>query len=203
MAFDTFANLKASIANWLMRDDLTGAIPDFISLAEARIAANLRVAQMETVATATLANGAVQLPDDWIEARQINGIGSYDRPLAEVSPGYAGSMYSGVSAGNPRSYTIVGNTLTTYPSGGTATVTMTYYAKPPALSDAQPTNWLLMKWPNLYLYGALMESAPFLVDDGRFQVWGSMFQQALADAQSADERARYGNAAVRVAGVTP
>jgi len=35
MALTTYTELKASIADWLNRSDLTAAIPDFISLAEA------------------------------------------------------------------------------------------------------------------------------------------------------------------------
>lgn len=45
MALDTYTGLKAAIASWLMRDDLTDAIPDFIMLAEARISRTLRVAE--------------------------------------------------------------------------------------------------------------------------------------------------------------
>jgi hypothetical protein len=35
MALTTYAELKTSIADFLNRDDLTSAIPDFITLAEA------------------------------------------------------------------------------------------------------------------------------------------------------------------------
>ena len=42
MAITTYAELKSSIANWLNRDDLTSVIPDFISLAEAQIARDVR-----------------------------------------------------------------------------------------------------------------------------------------------------------------
>ena len=33
MALASYSNLKASLADWLNRDDLTSVIPDFISLA--------------------------------------------------------------------------------------------------------------------------------------------------------------------------
>ena len=42
MAITTYAELKSSIANWLNRDDLTAVIPDFIALAEAQIARDIR-----------------------------------------------------------------------------------------------------------------------------------------------------------------
>ncbi len=37
MALTTYTELKTSIGDWLNRSDLTTAIPDFISLAEAQI----------------------------------------------------------------------------------------------------------------------------------------------------------------------
>ena len=42
MALTTYAELKTSVGDWLNRSDLTTAIPDFISLAEAQIERNLR-----------------------------------------------------------------------------------------------------------------------------------------------------------------
>ena len=37
MALDNYANLKDAVADWLDRSDLDSRIPDFISLAEARV----------------------------------------------------------------------------------------------------------------------------------------------------------------------
>ncbi len=36
MALDTYSGLKTTIADYLNRDDLTSAIPSFITLAEAK-----------------------------------------------------------------------------------------------------------------------------------------------------------------------
>ena len=46
MALTTYTELKASLADWLNRSDLTTTIPDFISLAEAQIERQLRTRQM-------------------------------------------------------------------------------------------------------------------------------------------------------------
>ena len=42
MALNTFTALKASIADYLNRDDLTAVIPDFITLAESQINREVR-----------------------------------------------------------------------------------------------------------------------------------------------------------------
>ena len=54
MALTTYTELKASIADWLNRSDLTAAIADFISLAEAQIERTLRTRQMLTRTTLTV-----------------------------------------------------------------------------------------------------------------------------------------------------
>ena len=47
MSLDTYSNLQTSIANFLARDDLTTNIPDFISLAEARMSRELDTRSQE------------------------------------------------------------------------------------------------------------------------------------------------------------
>jgi hypothetical protein len=203
MALSSYSELKASIASWLMRDDLTNVIPDFIALAESRIGRDLRVGDMETTATITLVGGEGDLPSDFLEARSVIGFGDYDTPLDLITPGYAGRSYSGGVGGIPRQYTISGDTLTTYPNGGTGSVTLLYYARPPALNDGQTTNWLLAKAPDVYLYGSLIESAPFMADDQRLPTWKGLYDLAIAGLQKLDERSRYASSRTTVRGITP
>ncbi len=55
MAISTYTELKASIANWLNRSDLTDEIADdFIKLTEADFNAKLRIRQMEQIDTVTI-----------------------------------------------------------------------------------------------------------------------------------------------------
>src|SRR5215218_5290405 len=110
MALDSYLNLQASVADWLDREDLAARVPDFVALAESRIASRLRVSDMETVATATLTDGAVTLPSELIEARRIisSGTGAYNTPLEFISPVQAGQTYPSSAAGVPVHFTITG-----------------------------------------------------------------------------------------------
>jgi hypothetical protein len=201
MALDNYTNLQASIANWLNREDLTTAIPDFVQLAESRLNKELRVAAMEKAAYATLTNGQVPLPLDWLEARRI--IGANSTALMPLSPTMAGNLYPSGPAGVPVFYTISGNMLVTYPNGGSSgQVTMIYYSRIPTLL-AYGTNWLLTKAPDCYLYGALLEAAPFLGDDQRVETWATLFQRSMESLNAADIRSRYATSVVRVPGNLP
>lgn len=204
MALDSYLNLQASVADWLDREDLAARIPDFVALAESRIANRLRVSDMETVATATLTDGAVTLPADFIEARRIisSATGAYNTPLEFISPVHAGETYPSSAAGVPVHFTISGGVLTTYPNGGTGTVTMIYYARPPALAIWQ-ANWLLTKAPDVYLYATLTEGASFQGDDVQMQKWLTLFEASVNALQAADQRSRYANSVSRVKCPTP
>lgn len=49
----------------------------------------------------------------------------------------------------------------------------------PRLSEQNPTNWLLEEWDDVYLYAALVETAPFLREDERIPVWRSELDRRL------------------------
>ena len=204
MALASLSELTTSIIAYSMRVGDAGfaaQVPTFIKLAESRINRVLRVAEMERVSTVSLSQNGGVLPCDYLEWRGVSG-GFPTRDLSYITPGQ--SVEVSPNGGEPRSFSVAGNRLNVYPGnppGGT--VRMSYYAKVPDLTEDEPTNWLLEKAPELYLYGALIETAPFLMDDSRLQTWTTLFQKALADLQSADTGARYANAAARVSGPTP
>jgi hypothetical protein len=188
MALDTYAALQASIAAWLMRDDLTAAIPDFIALAEADMNAKLRLRAMLTTVTVDATGGA--LPDDCLAVRSVE-LADYghlgfaaDADTAQFSNAYRG--------GDARWYGIDGDTLVVSPTQvGDGTVTLRYYARIPALSDSNTSNHVLAASPGIYLYGSLLQAAPYLLDDARMQTWGTLYTQALDGLQASDDAAEY------------
>ena len=104
------------------------------------------------------------------------------------------------SGGTPKFYTIVGQELEVLPVPDSATLTgeVTYYSKIPNLTDANPTNWLMNSSPDIYLYGTLLQSAPYLVDDSRIAVWSSLYQKLVKDLEIADQKARVGDSTLRI-----
>ena len=57
---------------------------------------------------------------------------------------------------------------------------MIYRQNLPSL-NANASNWLLTLAPDAYLYGSLMESAPYIKEDNRIAVWGAGMTSALTD----------------------
>ena len=201
MGLATYSDLKASVADWLHREDLSAAITDFVTLAEARINNELFCQQQITSTTLTTTAGVatVALPTDWLRLVRLAVSGQYNA-LDFQSPTQFASMYAGTTTGIPVHYTIEDDSLVLGPTPSDAySIALTYYAAVPALSDSATTNWLLTKWPNVYLFGALCESAPYTGDDSRLQMWEARFQQALNAARKFDQAARFSGAVPQVA----
>ena len=192
MALDTFAGLKTTIADYLNRDDLTAIIPTFITLAEAKLNRKLRVRQMLKRATASVDSQYFAYPADWLQAKEFQLNTNPIVRLEFVTEAYGDELKSNnyVAPGKPGYYTIIGTQLEVIPTpDATYTGELTYYAKIPALSDSNTSNWLLAYAPDLYLYGALTEATPYLKDDDRLGTWGQLYANSLSDIEVADQRA--------------
>jgi hypothetical protein len=50
----------------------------------------------------------------------------------------------------------------------------------------------------VYLYGSLVQSAPYLKDDARAAVWAGLYQNAITNLNSASERSRHSGSGLRL-----
>lgn len=199
MAITTYAELKTAIGDWLNRDDLDSVIPNFISLAEAQFNRSIRHRKMVTRSDATLDTPYFAVPSDWLQTIRFQLNTNPVTPLLFVTPEQALEESMVYSAGRqPLFYTTIGQQFQVVPTPDTSYgAELLYYAKIPALSDSATTNWLLTESPDLYLYGALIQSAPYLKEDERINVWAGLYQRLFDDMMLADERARIGSSKLK------
>lgn len=196
MALSTYAGLVASVADFLHRTDLTAVIPDFVVLAEAQMNRRLRVRPMVQRATATITDEYSAAPSDFLAERTMalgpSPASASDPPVPlifvtqEVMDEIAANQ---TSTAKPTHYTVVGSEFRYFPSPDTSYVaTFTYFRTLPALVS-NSTNWLLAACPDAYLYGALTQAAPYLIDDARLATWSALYVNAIDDInQSLGER---------------
>ncbi len=191
MALSTYAELKTSIGDWLNRSDLTSVIPDFISLAEAQIERTLRARQMIVRANASFDAQYGAVPSDFLEAKSLKLTSTNPQsPLSFLSiDALDAEMTKYTASGKPKFFGVVGGQLRIVPTpDATYTTELTYYAKLAKLSSSNTSNWLLASSPDIYLYGSLLQAAPYLQDDARIQTWATLYERALNDLQTADDR---------------
>jgi hypothetical protein len=195
MAITNYSTLQTTIADFLNRDDLTSAIPTFVQLAEAQINRDIRHWKMETRAEATVDAGDdyIQIPADWMETIRIGLTEGDTFPLDLISRAALADKRSGAqnASGRPRYYTHADSQFRLYPTpDADYDVELLYYAKVPDLAT-NSTNWLLSEAPDIYLYGSLLHTAPYLQEDTRVGVWAQLYSAAVARLNEESEQARY------------
>ena len=202
MALNTFTALKASIADFLNRDDLTAVIPDFISLAEAQINRDVRHWKMEARSSGQQSSGDeyMQIPADWVETIRLHLTGTGTTVVNLVSRDSMADKRAGQedTAGTPIMYTHADGQFQLYPTPSTDTdFELLYFQKIPSLIS-NSDNWLLLDSPDVYLYGALLHSAPYLAEDQRVAVWAQMYSAAVQRLNEASESARFSGSGLRL-----
>ena len=87
-----------------------------------------------------------------------------------------------------------GTDIELFPTPSTSyTGEITYYAKVAALSADADTNWLLTNNPDVYLYGSLVHTAPYLREDPRVVLWSGLLAQAMDQIEDETVAARFGS----------
>ena len=194
MALTNYTDLKATIASYLARNDLTSIIPDFISLAEQRLRRELRIRQMLVVATANTTGGdpTVGLPSDFLEMRDIHIKSVPVNALSYEAPNTFYRNTRSTDSGIPRQYTILADEIQFAPIPDTTyQMQMLYYSKPEFLSDTNPSNVFMANTPDALLYAALGEAEPYLMNDARLGTWASLYDRAINSITIADQSGEY------------
>jgi len=191
MSIPDYDTLKAAVADFLNRDDMTAMIANFVQFAEAGFNRNIRHWRMETVTTFTGNAQFEDLPADWIETVRVDVSGGPRLKLVSRAEMQALREHSEDTAGEPTHYALIGGQIELYPTpDGDYTLNHVYVAEIAALSDGNTTNWLLTAAPDLYVYAALLHSAPYLIEDQRLAVWGTLRDKAMLELQNAGNAAK-------------
>lgn len=189
MALANYTDLKAAIASRLHRTDLTTQIVDYITIAEKRINRHLTLsdAEEETTLTASIGSRSLTLPGGF-----VTPIALYDTsnlPRTEMIFIIPTEMQYYSDNGPSEFWTMDSGAISTdSPADSAYTYTLRYKA---AFDIAvTTTNALLTNYPETYLYGALIEAALDIKDDGLLAVSERRFAQALDECGDTENRKR-------------
>jgi hypothetical protein len=93
-------------------------------------------------------------------------------------------------AGRPEYYCMADGQFQLYPTPDAEyTIELLFYEKIPDLAS-NSTNWVIEEAPDVYLYGSLIHSAPYLQEDERAMVWAQMYAAAVQRLNESSEKAR-------------
>jgi hypothetical protein len=214
------AQLTAAILSYLHRGVINtpvtfDAVGAFIALAEEDINKRLRSREMVVRVTQPIEGQYTTLPCDYLAAFDIrlqNGPALEYQPRADLAniywghwqqlpgdPSWSGYALPAIpwNSGQPSYFSIVGQQmeLMPYPEDPDAmavlpALELAYYQQQAMGPNDTDTTAVSSLRPSIYLFGSLMQSAPFLRDDQRLQVWGTQYENAISSANEEHQQAR-------------
>jgi len=211
LSLDTYANLKTEIADKLARSDITASssiIDTAIDLVESEANTDLRMYEQLVAANLTTAAGSetIALPSDFLQFYSLY-LGDDPSPLKFDTEANIRARFPRSQLGRPRVFQLMpANLLGLAPvPDAVYTAKLQYYAKIPALSDNQTTNWLLAAFPGYYYYGALSHLATYIVDEQTKQMVAGELALIKANMKTVDSKRRTAGAGMmaHVVGMTP
>lgn len=195
MALANYTDLQSTIAETLNRDDLASSVPVFIALAQAAINRDVRHWRMETRTSGQQSAGDayMQVPADWVETARFSVVGNGTSPISMISSAAMSDVRAKKNDqyNTPKFYSLEAGQFHLYPTPIADTdVELLYFAQVPDLA-LNSTNWLLTVAPDVYLYGSLIHSAPYLQDDARLAVWAQLYSAAVTRLNESSKSAKY------------
>lgn len=189
-----YPQLVATVKDWLHRSDLDSQVPDFITLAEDELNTDLRMRLMEVDQTLILPAGmnTVEIPARYLEPMFLEivwGDTQENERLTYLSPEQMTLQDSTGVAVEPEYWTINGANIE-FPEPADQDYTLRFRMLRGFDIANDGTNAVLAKYRGLYLYGALLQAAPYMRDDPRIAVWGSMYTNLLRKANSKEARSK-------------
>lgn len=178
MALTTYSDLQTSVANWLAKDNLTSIIPDLIVLGEKRLFRTLRVREMETALSGTIASGVVAVPASYLDLKFAYIDGTPVQNLGKASASQIYAKYPLRASDSCPS--VIGREGTNFIFGpfpdSAYTVKGIYYAKPTSVVTS-PT--FFAEYPDAFLFASLCEASAYIHNDPRIAVWETKLAQVI------------------------
>jgi hypothetical protein len=195
MAFSTYSEILAAIPIHLLHAIEPETAAQFVALTESEINRRLRLRQMVVRATTTATDGYLTLPADYAEARNLSLNSGDGRALRLITMDDADHQRQILKGRTPSYFTVVGEQIEIIPAPTDVEteVELTYFARVPALSEETPSNWLLVRSPDLYFYGAMFQACLYAADLKRAGTYRAAFDQALVDLQGEALAAQFGS----------
>jgi hypothetical protein len=197
----TYAQIRERVRLLIEGDEIgttfsTDTLDLLISMGENRVYRNLKASTMYTVSSALNATSNVlAIPSAVLNLEKV----IIDGKEVEVTDLWRVNAH--IDNNDTAADTIYcaqrGDNLVFWPAiSDTTDVYLYYYAKPTALATS--VNSTYERYPELFLYAAVSESAPFLGEDNRIPIWEGRYMVALNDADRLERWRAYSGSQLRI-----
>lgn len=199
MALDNYADLQASVLDWMERNGQTGKVADWIKLAEARLNRELGVVETDATITGTVGSRSIDVSSLAMVQPVALFLAETGQTEELLTPKADGTFEYLSESRRPRIWSIDGTNIDFDSLLDQAYPFRFRYRQRFALSDTSPTNWLLTNHPDVYLAATLMWGAGYNQDWQNGAVWKQTLEQTIPEIKNQIAQLKRATATVDVA----
>lgn len=205
MQFANYPEFRIAVQRMIDGDDVgttfsLDTVDMLVALGESRvyhgtpITPGLRASSMQAALTGTVSSNAVSLPSDCLSLEIVWF--DPEKPLNVTTESDLRAKSRWNSGGDVREYAQSGEALIFGPEAADgAAIGGRYFKRPADIKGG--LHGTFNRYPELYLFGALAESAPFLGQDSRLPMWEMMFARWLGQANTIERNRAFDGARLR------
>lgn len=153
MSISNYDELKQAVQDYTLRDEIP--FDTFLRLAEAKINPMIKHYLQEKTETLDIIDNTATLPADYLEGRFVS---------VDDKPTFQTGIDTNTFTQSEVLYKQIGNTFEFRGEYEVPKAKLVYTASIPKLTTAEPTNWLLQRFPNVYLHAVLAAAFRWLRD---------------------------------------
>ena len=188
MAISSYTALLGSVQTFLYNaGTINASAADVFTYAESILNMKLRCREMETTTDLSPTSGVFTLPTDYAWWKEVVELNTQRQPLIYIAKEKADKLYPTRPSGVPFHFSITGTSLRAYPTTSND-IELTYYQRLDLATDV--TNWLLSRYPIVYLTACQMVAADLIKDqaeEAKAATKLQTFVEMLNDQDSANE----------------
>lgn len=185
MALANYTDLTTAVEAYLHRGGMTAVIPDFVTVAEARLNRDIRCSLMEAEQSYSSSSRTLALPTGFLQAKSLYRYDSgYPVKLVQLESERFNSIAHDVATGTPEYFNVSSSIKLDVAPASATTFSLRYYKKLDLATDA--TNWLMTKYPDAYLYASLLAAAPYAKNQADLAMWKDMLGGVLKEINDSE-----------------
>lgn len=185
-----YDSLVDAIVDQMNDSGLSAGADLYIQMAESMF--NRRLFNLEAEGTATIpADTSIPMPTDFVSIKSIYLDTDPRVLLTPMSADNIRQYWSAQTTGKPQNYALTSDEILLGPApDDDYTVTMTYLRSLTGLDSSNTTNWLIEKYPDLYLYGSLIHAEFRGWNDDRLPLLNSAVEGMIAEINDVGNKRR-------------
>lgn len=178
-----YTSLKAAIADFLARSDVTASAPMCIQLAEARLNRMLKPVECNSNLTGTAGQRHISITSlNVVEPMAVFLTTDGDEVL--IPPLREGTFPVSDTTGRPSNWSRNKETIVFDRPLDQAHTFRFRYRQKFALSDSSPTNWLLTNYSDVYLAASMLWSNVYINNPQKSVEWKILLDEAIPEIRS-------------------